>query len=91
MKKIAITAKSNKEVLSSPVTPCGACRQVMSEYERIQSENMEVILKGEKFGPWETETSVPCLYLDGEMAAQDMQYRAMELEMGNGSKRCDKS
>jgi putative DNA primase/helicase len=47
---------------------------------------IDAISKGKSFGPWTTETSVPCLYLDGEMAAQDMQYRAKELEMGNGSK-----
>jgi putative DNA primase/helicase len=47
---------------------------------------INAISKNEKFGPWETKTSVPCLYLDGEMTAQDMQYRANEIKMGNGSK-----
>ncbi len=45
--KIAITAKSSKEVLDAPVTPCGACRQVMLEYERVQGGQMEVILYGQ--------------------------------------------
>ncbi len=47
VKKIAIFAKSANSILKDIVTPCGACRQVMSEYERIQDGNMEVILKSE--------------------------------------------
>ncbi len=47
VKKIAIMAKSKKGELLEVISPCGACRQVMSEYERIQSEPMKVILKGE--------------------------------------------
>ena len=47
VKKIAIFAKSANSILKDVVTPCGACRQVMSEYERIQDENMQVILKSE--------------------------------------------
>ena len=46
--KIAITAKASNEKLIEPVTPCGACRQVMSEYEKIQGGNIEMILKGEE-------------------------------------------
>lgn len=42
---------------------------------------LNAISKGVKFGPWETETSVASLYLDGEMTIQDMQYRAKQLEM----------
>jgi len=48
VRKIAIAAKSTQEVLKDSITPCGACRQVMSEYERIQGEDMQVILKAEK-------------------------------------------
>jgi putative DNA primase/helicase len=47
---------------------------------------LNAISKGVKFGPWETETSVPCLYLDGEMIIQDMQYRAKQLEMDQDRK-----
>ncbi|MDG2369880.1 MAG: cytidine deaminase [Flavobacteriales bacterium] len=45
--KIAIAARSSEGVLDDLITPCGACRQVMSEYERIQGHNMQVILKAE--------------------------------------------
>jgi hypothetical protein len=42
---------------------------------------LNAITKGAKFGPWQTETPVSCLYLDGEMTINDMQYRAKQLEM----------
>ena len=45
--KIAIAARAADVLLEDPITPCGACRQVMAEYERIQEENMQVILKAE--------------------------------------------
>ena len=48
IRKIAIIAKSSKVVLKDPITPCGACRQVMTEYERIQEEKIEIILKAEQ-------------------------------------------
>jgi putative DNA primase/helicase len=47
---------------------------------------LNAISKGVKFGPWQTETPVPCLYLDGEMTINDMQYRAKQLEMDQGRK-----
>ncbi|MFT7157858.1 MAG: cytidine deaminase [Parvicella sp.] len=47
VKKIAIMARSEKGELLEVISPCGACRQVMSEYERNQSQSMKVILKGE--------------------------------------------
>lgn len=48
VKAIAVTAQSElAENLSQPVTPCGSCRQVMSEYESInQTGEIEVILGG---------------------------------------------
>jgi len=36
---------------------------------------VDAITKREPFGPWETVNSVPCLFLDGEMPAQDIQER----------------
>lgn len=47
VKKIAIMARSERGDLLEVISPCGGCRQVMSEYERVQEENMQVILKGE--------------------------------------------
>ena len=42
VKKIAIAARSSKIILKDPITPCGACRQVMTEYERIQDDKIEI-------------------------------------------------
>jgi len=47
---IAITAKSSSHVLSHPVSPCGACRQSLLEYENRQRSPIEIILQGES-GP----------------------------------------
>src|SRR4030042_6560997 len=36
---------------------------------------VDAITRGVPFGPWDVINSVPCLYLDGEMAAQDIRAR----------------
>lgn len=43
---IAIAASQNGEVCQSPATPCGACRQVMAEYQTKSGRPMEIILVG---------------------------------------------
>ncbi|MCE3226442.1 MAG: cytidine deaminase [Bacteroidetes bacterium] len=47
---IAVSAKSSSQVLDRPVTPCGACRQSVSEYEVRFSSPIRIIMAGEK-GP----------------------------------------
>jgi len=40
---------------------------------------LDAVSKGKSFGTWESETSVPCLLLDGEMPQQDIMERVEEL------------
>ena len=48
VKKIAIAArKSNEHGKFVNVTPCGACRQVMSEYETRQDSPIKVLMLGD--------------------------------------------
>ena len=43
---IAIAASQNGELLENPVTPCGACRQVMAQYQLKAGKPMNIILVG---------------------------------------------
>ena len=47
IKAIAITARSDEFHLDKPVTPCGACRQAISEYEHRYSAPIRMIFQGE--------------------------------------------
>ncbi len=44
---IAITANTQAFKLTSAVTPCGSCRQVMAETEKKQKNNIRVIMPGD--------------------------------------------
>lgn len=44
----------------------------------------DAVSKGKSFGPWENQVSVPCLFLDGEMAIQDMMERSFHLGLNSG-------
>jgi cytidine deaminase len=45
--KCAIYAHSENIPVNEPVSPCGACRQAMSEYEDKQGSNIVLILGGQ--------------------------------------------
>lgn len=46
MESIAIAGAKNREICPSPATPCGACRQVMAEYQRKGGIPLKIILVG---------------------------------------------
>ncbi|MBX0333124.1 cytidine deaminase [Pontibacter sp. HSC-14F20] len=46
IKLIAVTARRRSEQHFLPAMPCGACRQVMAEYEYKQGEPILVLLQG---------------------------------------------
>ena len=44
MEAIAISAKTHRFELLEPVSPCGACRQSLLEYETIQKSPIKILL-----------------------------------------------
>jgi cytidine deaminase len=44
--KMAVTVFSPKRNINKPVSPCGACRQIILEYENRQGRPIEIILQG---------------------------------------------
>jgi 5S rRNA maturation endonuclease (ribonuclease M5) len=47
---------------------------------------LDAVSKGEKFGPWECEKSVPCMLVDGEMTISDIQERIDDLNLADDRK-----
>ncbi len=47
IRKLFITAKSTIKKVTKPVSPCGACRQTIAEYEMNQDTNIELFFMGE--------------------------------------------
>ena len=47
IQKIFISASSKISIVNKPVSPCGACRQTIAEYEVNQAQNIEIFFTGE--------------------------------------------
>lgn len=47
MVSLAVVGGPNQQMCHYPATPCGACRQVMAEYQKLGKQPMSVILLGE--------------------------------------------
>ena len=47
IRAIAITANSDHFHVNKPITPCGACRQAIAEYEHRYKQDIRLIMAGE--------------------------------------------
>lgn len=47
IKALAITAMSDHFHVNKPITPCGACRQAIAEYEHRYKQNIRLVMSGE--------------------------------------------
>jgi cytidine deaminase len=47
VESLAITIKNQKMKIEKPVSPCGACRQVISEYEFRHKSPIRILLKSD--------------------------------------------
>ncbi len=65
--KIAVTAVTDKFEYPVPVSPCGACRQVMAEYEQLSGQPTVILLTGMK--------DVPIYRIEGTEILLPMQFK----------------
>lgn len=60
---IAIAGKAKNFLITDPVTPCGACRQAIAEYEHFHDQSIRLIMMGEKSRIWISESIADLLPL----------------------------
>lgn len=62
-KTLVITAINPKETLTKPIPPCGACRQVLFEYENKYGKNVEILMAGQEGEIWKVNSAAELLPL----------------------------
>ncbi len=66
---LAIIVHNPEQPVLVPATPCGACRQVILEYELRQKKGIKILLQADTEEVWEFSTikSILPLYFDPEV------------------------
>lgn len=49
---LAVTAATERMVVNSPAMPCGACRQVLFEFEQKYGHSIRLVLQGQSGPVW---------------------------------------
>jgi cytidine deaminase len=53
---IAITARAKEKETTTPIPPCGACRQAIAEYEIRQKSPIPLFFMGERGEVWKSDS-----------------------------------
>jgi cytidine deaminase len=56
VKAIAVSCKAQNQVINDPVTPCGACRQAIAEYENRYEKKIRIIMAGQSGNVYVTDS-----------------------------------
>jgi cytidine deaminase len=70
---MAITAQTDKFELTKPVTSCGACLQVLAEYEKMQNQPINIILYCQQGPIWNIkgiQNQLPFLFFEDRLITQ---------------------